>query len=74
MALGPGGAIHKGTFSGLSLSPGEGLSVPTYDVQCRGSRPSGGRARSPVEPSPLPGVAGCSRFGLAAGNESRPMV
>ena len=48
MALGPGGTIHKRTFSGLSSSPGEGLCIPTYDLQCRGSHPSGGGLGVPL--------------------------
>ena len=55
-------------------SPGEGLCFPAYDVQHGRPRSSGGRAWCPVKPSPLPGMAGCSRFGLVTGNESRPMV
>ena len=74
MTLGPGGTIHERTFTSLSPSPGEGLCFPAYDVQCGRPHASGGRARCPVKPSPLPGMAGCSRIGLATGNESRPMV
>ena len=74
MALGLGGTIHERTFSSLSSSPGEGLRFPTYDVQRGRPRSSGGRAWCSVEPSPLPGMAGCSRFGLVTGNESRTLV
>ena len=59
------------TFTSLSSGPGEGLCFPTYDIQCGGPRSSGGRARCPIKPSPLPGMSGCSRIGLATGNESR---
>ena len=74
MALGPGGTIYEWTFSSLSSSPGEGLRFPTYDVQRGGPRSSGGWSWCSVEPSPLPGMAGCSRFGLVTGNESRTLV
>ena len=55
-------------------SLGKGLCFPTYDLQCGRPRSSGGQAWCPIKPSPLPGMAGCSRIGLAPGNESRPMV
>ena len=74
MALGAGGTIHERTITSLSSSPGEGLCFHTYDLQCGGPRSSGGRTWCSVKPSPLPGVAGRSRIGLALGNESRPMV
>ena len=69
MALGPGGTIHERTFSSLSSSPGEGLCFPAYNVQRGRPRSSGGRAWCPVKQSPLPGMDGCSRFGLVTGNE-----
>ena len=50
------------------------LRLPTYDLQCRGPRSSGGRAWCSVKPSPLSRVDWCSGIGLASGNEPRPMV
>ena len=72
--LARGGTIHKRTITSLSSSPGEGLCLQTYNLQCGGPRSSGRWSWGSVKPSPLPGVAGRSRIGLAFGNESRPMV
>ena len=54
------------------LGKGCAFKHTTYSVEDH-APPEGGLG-VPLKPSPLPGVAGRSRIGLALGNESRPMV